>query len=89
MLAKSTLLLNLIIQELSRYMSDATILGVLRWTPFPPVQRLVKISDTMARRSKEIVSEKKALLDKGDSAMQLQIGEGKDIMSILRQYCGY
>ena len=43
----------------------------------------MSISDTLMRRSKEIVAEKKALLKKGDSSIQLAIGEGKDIMSIL------
>ena len=55
----------------------------------------MSISDTLMRRSKEIVAEKKALLKKGDSSIQLAIGEGKDIMSVLRtssnkydfQYC--
>ena len=43
----------------------------------------MRLSDTVERRSREIVEEKRALLEKGDSAMELALGEGKDIMSIL------
>ena len=44
----------------------------------------MKISDTMARRSREIIAEKKAALAKGDDALAHEVGEGKDIMSTCR-----
>ena len=44
---------------------------------------LKNVVDTMHRRATEIYYEKKALLDKGDEALLLQVGEGKDFMSIL------
>ena len=60
-----------------------------RWlvdrTPLDYVQQLKRISDTMHERSVKIFHEKKALLEKGDDALKHQIGEGRDIMSILRE----
>ena len=44
----------------------------------------MSIYDTMERRSREIIVEKKALLAKGDAALAHEVGEGKDIMSICR-----
>ena len=43
------------------------------------------IYDTMDRRSKEIIAEKKATLAKGGD-LALDVVEGKDLMSILRMY---
>ena len=60
-----------------------------RWlldlTPNKAMQRLKYIVDTMHRGSEEIYESKKALLEKGDDAMLNQVGEGNDIMSILRK----
>lgn len=53
--------------------------------PWPNVNRLVHLSDVMYETSKMILTEKKAALEKGDSAVVNQIGEGRDIMSILRK----
>ena len=50
------------------------------------MQRLKEISDAMHARSVLIYNEKKAALEKGDDALKHQIGEGRDIMSILREY---
>ena len=46
----------------------------------------MSIYGTMERRSREIIMEKKALLAKGDAALAHEVGEGKDIMSILREF---
>ncbi|OBZ67710.1 hypothetical protein A0H81_12280 [Grifola frondosa] len=51
--------------------------------PFQPLQRLKHIVDTMHAKSIEIFTAKKTALAKGDEALALQVGEGKDIMSIL------
>ncbi|KAI0768611.1 cytochrome P450 [Trametes elegans] len=51
--------------------------------PIPSVQRLKDISDIMHARSVLIYHEKKAALESGDDAVKHQIGEGRDIMSIL------
>ena len=69
---------------LSYWASIDQIRAALRLIPLEGLRRLINISDTMARRSKEIIDEKKAALSKGDEAFAHQVGEGKDIMSILR-----
>ena len=53
--------------------------------PHRGVQRMKFIVDTMYQRSKEIYEAKKALIESGDDAMLHQVGEGKDVMSILRK----
>uniref|UniRef100_A0A5K1K7L5 Cell surface hydrophobicity-associated protein n=1 Tax=Ganoderma boninense TaxID=34458 RepID=A0A5K1K7L5_9APHY len=58
-----------------------------RWlinlTPHKSVQRMKHIVDIMHDRSKEIFEAKKALIQSGDDAMLHQVGEGRDVMSIL------
>lgn len=54
--------------------------------PIESVRHLVKLSDIMDKTSKEIIHSKKSAFEKGDSAVVNQIGEGKDIMSILREF---
>ena len=49
------------------------------------VRDLRRISDTLHERSVSIYREKKEALEKGDEALKHQIGEGRDIMSILRE----
>ncbi|EIW54984.1 cytochrome P450 [Trametes versicolor FP-101664 SS1] len=56
---------------------------VMQWLPMPRLHRLQAVVDTMHRRATEIYREKKARLDKGDEALLQQVGEGKDLMSIL------
>ncbi|KAI0639055.1 cytochrome P450 [Trametes polyzona] len=51
--------------------------------PSANVQRMKEISDTLHARSVAIFDEKKAALARGDDAVKHQIGEGRDIMSIL------
>ena len=51
--------------------------------PFDHVQDLKRIADTMHGRSVDIFNARKAALESGDDAVKLQIGEGRDIMSIL------
>ncbi|RPD54893.1 cytochrome P450 [Lentinus tigrinus ALCF2SS1-7] len=59
---------------------------LLELVPNPAVQKMKDIVDTMWRRSEEIYESKKRALEQGDSkAVAQQIGEGKDIMSILLQ----
>ena len=58
---------------------------MLEVIPNKAIQRLKDVSDIMHERSVLIYNEKKAALDKGDDALKLQVGEGRDIMSILRE----
>ncbi|PIL33302.1 cytochrome P450 [Ganoderma sinense ZZ0214-1] len=56
---------------------------LLNLIPQKSVQRMKYIVDTMYERSKEIFEAKKALIESGDDAMLHQVGEGRDVMSIL------
>ncbi|PIL33301.1 cytochrome P450 [Ganoderma sinense ZZ0214-1] len=51
--------------------------------PHESVRRMRHIVDTMYDRSKEIYEAKKALIESGDDAVLHQVGEGRDVMSIL------
>ncbi|CCL98383.1 uncharacterized protein FIBRA_00378 [Fibroporia radiculosa] len=51
--------------------------------PNKDVQAVKNIIDTMSQKSVEVYREKKEALARGDQAVIHQIGEGKDIMSIL------
>ena len=76
--------MNFVIEWLSSFLSESFIVSFLRVFPVERVRRLVGISDTMSRRSVEIIKERKELLERGDEALKHEVGEGKDIMSILR-----
>ena len=52
--------------------------------PIKSVQRIKTISDVMHHRSLEIYNEKKAAIERGDQETLLAVGEGKDMLSILR-----
>ncbi|KAI0718779.1 cytochrome P450 [Cerioporus squamosus] len=53
--------------------------------PHNGVQKAKSVVDTIHRRSVEIYQEKKRALEEGDEKVTQQIGEGKDIMSILSE----
>ncbi|KAI0806598.1 cytochrome P450 [Fomes fomentarius] len=57
---------------------------VVSLIPAERVQRMKKIVDTMYSKSVQIIDEKKAAMKKGDTELLRQVGEGKDVMSILR-----
>lgn len=59
------------------------------WVPHANVQKMRKIVNEMDEQSRNIYNQKKAALEKGDEAIVQQIGEGKDIMSILSEYSIY
>ncbi|EKM49766.1 uncharacterized protein PHACADRAFT_214286 [Phanerochaete carnosa HHB-10118-sp] len=56
---------------------------VARWVPHKNAQKMRAISETITAHSKKIYEEKMAALAQGDDIAVHQIGEGKDIMSIL------
>ncbi|EMD37583.1 hypothetical protein CERSUDRAFT_154296, partial [Gelatoporia subvermispora B] len=56
---------------------------LLDWFPDARVRDLKRIVYTIYDRSKQIYLEKKAALARGDEAVQQQLAQGKDIMSIL------
>nr|A0A2R4SBW0.1 RecName: Full=Ganoderic acid synthetase CYP5150L8; AltName: Full=Cytochrome P450 monooxygenase CYP5150L8 [Ganoderma lucidum]AVZ44872.1 ganoderic acid Z synthetase CYP5150L8 [Ganoderma lucidum] len=77
-------LLNLFVMTLANHIPKWLMRRVLRLAvPFPHVLRLLRISETMQKRSSEIIQQKKTALQKGDKALIHQVGEGKDIMSVL------
>ncbi|KAI0317187.1 cytochrome P450 [Amylostereum chailletii] len=53
--------------------------------PSATLKSLIDISDTMYDRSKEVWEKKKALHAMGDNSIVNQLGEGKDLMSLLLQ----
>ena len=56
--------------------------------PFGHFRRIREIIHAMDTHSRHIFREKKTAFEKGDEAVVQQVGEGKDIMSILRKtYC--
>ncbi|KAI0628830.1 cytochrome P450 [Trametes polyzona] len=52
-------------------------------TPYEPLQRMKHISDTIHESSVRIYNEKRRALERGDEAIKQQVGEGKDIISVL------
>ena len=60
---------------------------VLELIPFQSIQTMIRLTDTMNARTRQIFQGKKEALAKGDEAVQNQIGKGKDILSILSKYC--
>ncbi|KAI0042915.1 cytochrome P450 [Auriscalpium vulgare] len=51
--------------------------------PWPDLHNLIRISDEIHANASAIFEKKKALLNEGDAAFMDQIGEGKDIITIL------
>lgn len=52
--------------------------------PNKRVRKLAAISEALDTTAKEILHSKRAALAAGDQAVSEQIGQGKDIMSVLR-----
>lgn len=57
---------------------------VVDWTPWADLQKLKDIVNTMDSHSVAVYQKKKDALAKGDDAEMF--GEGKDIMSVLREH---
>ncbi|PIL26726.1 cytochrome P450 [Ganoderma sinense ZZ0214-1] len=59
-------------------------LAPLGWTvPVLGLRELMRISRTLDEKSREIYTKKKEALLQGDEVLAMQVGEGKDIMSVL------
>ena len=64
---------------------------LLRLVPSKDIQRIVDIVDIMHEQAVEVYDAKKEALKKGEATVVQQVGRGKDILSILREYheaCG-
>lgn len=53
--------------------------------PWKNVQKLAKLANILDNISKDIYRKKMDGLAKGDDAVTHQVGQGKDIMSVLRE----
>ena len=53
--------------------------------PLRMVKDVVYLIDTLDRQSRAVFESKKAALEKGDEAVILQVGEGRDLLSIMRE----
>ncbi|RPD55331.1 cytochrome P450 [Lentinus tigrinus ALCF2SS1-7] len=71
-----------VVEKMSYVLSVDAMRRLFRILPFKELKRLMHISDTLQRRSQEIIDERKEALQKGDEALLAQVGEGKDLMSI-------
>ncbi|RPD54902.1 cytochrome P450 [Lentinus tigrinus ALCF2SS1-7] len=56
---------------------------VAEWLPHENFQKFRKVVDIMHDRSMHIFHEKRAALERGDEGLKEQLGEGKDLMSVL------
>ncbi|KAH9857430.1 cytochrome P450 [Lenzites betulinus] len=76
-------LLGFILPPLSYIIPIRLCRAIMRVIPNSDIRQMMNISDTMVKRSLEIINEKKMALLKGDDVMREKVGEGKDLMSIL------
>ncbi len=58
------------------------------WVPHRKFQRLRTIVNTMHEQSVRLYNAKHAALEQGDEALKRQLGQGKDLMSILCKSTG-
>ncbi|KAH9166702.1 cytochrome P450 [Lactarius sanguifluus] len=58
-----------------------------RMLPWPKLNHLMDISETMNAGARRIYETKKRLLELGDDATIKQVGDGKDILGLLMQTC--
>lgn len=63
--------------------SPALRRNIAKFLPDKNMQELRRIIETLAGHAREVYNTKKAALEKGDEAVMHQVGEGKDILSIL------
>lgn len=72
------------------YFSNLGTAAFRRWAlqllPSENVKLLIDATDVMDETSRTVFYHKKAALEKGDDDVVLQIGEGRDIMSILSEF---
>lgn len=57
---------------------------MLGFIPRPAMRKMIWIVDMLWDTAKQIFYNKKAALERGEDAVVHQVGEGKDIISILR-----
>lgn len=74
-------------RQLLPYVSNIGTASFRRWAithfPLSAVRAMVGLVDTTHEQSRIVFEEKKRALMEGDEAVQRQIGNGKDILSVL------
>ena len=51
--------------------------------PIPAIRNIKRVSMVLHKTSVEVFTKKRKALESGEVAMSLQVGEGRDIMSVL------
>ena len=81
------------IEFLKMYLAPFVRLGtpkfrrfILNLIPWKPLHELRDISDVFHNTAVEIVNSKKRAIEDGDEAVARQMGQGKDILSILSRF---
>lgn len=78
-----------VFRQLFPWVSDLGTTTIRRWVarniPWPDFNRLAYLTDIIDETSREILGSKMAALEKGDDAVVHQVGEGRDILSVLRE----
>ena len=82
-LSKLLFVQNVLLPPLSKIGTPKFRRSVVELIPWKAVQDFIEIVDTMYNTSVEIFESKKKALTGGDGALERQIAQGKDIMSIL------
>ncbi len=86
---RPTYLKLLVLRELSPYIikfgSPAFRRKLAEWIPLQSFQDAIRIIDIMDATSRDIYVKKKEALAQGDAEVLKQVGQGKDIMSVLRK----
>ncbi|EIM84926.1 cytochrome P450 [Stereum hirsutum FP-91666 SS1] len=76
-----------VFRQLFPWVSDLGTTTMRRWVarniPWPDFNRLAYLTDIIDETSREILGSKMAALEKGDDAVVHQVGEGRDILSVL------
>jgi hypothetical protein len=57
-----------------------------RMLPWPKLNHLLDLAETLNAEARRVYETKKKLLESGDDETVKQVGEGKDILSILSTY---
>lgn len=80
-----------LVPTLSKIGTPAMRRFVARYLPDENMQKMRYIVETLSQKTREVYYQKKTALEKGDENVLHQVGEGKDILSVLSAYaiCGY
>ncbi|KAH9945553.1 cytochrome P450 monooxygenase [Amylocystis lapponica] len=75
--------LRLVIRYIQKIGTASMRRRILDLIPYKPLQKVKNIVDTLDKKARTIYYAKKLAFEQGDEAVLRQVGEGKDIMSIL------